>query len=205
MGLPKKEKLPGEGVSIGGIIMLVIALILVGLIITIFLPRNMDHIDGYPIDSVKTDGEPENLLRMVEDQLVKREGELVFTEKQLNVYLNQRLKARQGGFFSSFVKMKGTYVDLKKKEIGIYIERTVFGMRFVVSAHFDVFQSNKTFKTEGKYCTLGKLKLPEGKMFAPILAPYRRLAKECERELKIIVDEDVEFVSITEGKLTIRF
>ncbi|MFT5467738.1 MAG: hypothetical protein ACI8UO_002845 [Verrucomicrobiales bacterium] len=203
--MPKKVKIPGEGVSIGGIIMLVVALILVGLIVMIFLPRNMDHIDGYPFVSAKAPDPPRNLLREVEDKLVAREGAVEFTEEELNAYLNQRLMSKQSGFFSSFVKMRGAYIDIKKNQIGVYIERTVFGMRFVVSAHFDVFQSNNSFRTEGKHCTLGKLKLPDGKMFSPIMAPYNRLAKECERELAILVDQDVEFVEIAEGKLTIRF
>ena len=202
---PPKEKLPGEGVSIGGIIMLLLALALTFVVVRVFMPRDISFIEGYPFDAAEAPNPPRNLLREAEDKLIAREGQLTFTEAELNTYLNQRLKSKQGGAFASFVKMRGAYVDYEPDKIGVYVDRAIFGIPFVVSAHFEVYQSNRSFKTEGLYCTLGRVQLPKGRMFQPIMAPYRRLANACEREIDILTDEDVRQVKIDKDKVVIDF
>lgn len=204
-GVPKTPKLPGEGVSIGGIIMLVIALVIVFCVFYIFLPKDISHIQGYPFDAAKAPNPPRNLLREAEDQLVKNEGVLEFSEEELNIYLNQRLKSKQGGFFASFVSLRGAYVDYEPKKISVYIDRKVLGVPFIIGAHYEVYQSDQSFVTEGLYCTLGRLELRGGRMFRPVMMPYSRLTQACARELKLLTDEDVRMVKIEKDKVIIEF
>lgn len=200
-----KEKLPGEGVSVGGIIMMILAVAMIAGVIGVFVPRDISYVGGYPYTASDAPSPPRNLLREIEDKLVERKGNLTFTEADLNMYLNQRLKSKQGGAFASFVEMQGAYIDYEPSEITIHIERKVFGIPFIVSARFDVYQSNNQFNTEIDQCRLGLVKLPKGKMFRPIMAPFSRLGNSCERELKILTDEDVKFVKIEKDQVVIDF
>ena len=202
--LPDQPKLPGEGFGIGGIIMLVITLALLGFVIFTFLPRDLSHLSGYPFDASKAPDPPKNLLRLAEDQLVEAEGSITFTEEEVNNYLNQRLNAKQRGAFGSFVKMRGVYLDLKKNEATMYVERQIFGVPFTVDSTWEYYLSDGKYVRECKASSVGRFSF-SGAMFRPVMAPFFRVAAACQREQDVLSDDDVKRVKLESGKLTLEF
>lgn len=184
--------------------MFVITAALMGFVVFIFLPRDLSHVSGYPYESSKAPNPPKNLLKIAEDQLVKDEGSVSFTEEEINTYLNQRLNAKQRGAFGSFVKMNGVYLDLKKNEATIFVERKIFGLPFTIASTWDYYLSDGKYVRECKSSSVGRFSF-SGAMFRPIMAPFFRLAQACTREQAIFEDEDVSRVKLDEGALTIEF
>ena len=207
---PPKQKLPGEGITAGSVIMLVLTLALIGFVVFVFLPRDISHIQGYPYDSSKAPDPPRNLLREAEDKLVKatveeEEGNMIkFSEKEVNDYINQRLAVKQGGMFGSFVKMNGVYLDLEKDKGTLFVERKIFGLPFTVDTTWEIF------KSDGKYvrnCTssgVGRLKF-NGAAFQPIMAPFVRFANALKRENKVLFDEGVRQIKLEKDALVIDY
>tara|TARA_R110002096_G_scaffold4493_27_gene20984 strand:- start:5479 stop:6183 length:705 start_codon:yes stop_codon:yes gene_type:complete len=201
---PKPPAMPGEGFGIGGVIMFLITAALLGFVVFIFLPRDLSHVGGYPYSDSKAPNPPKNLLKIAEDQLVKDEGSVSFSEEEVNTYLNQRLNAKQRGAFGSFVKMNGVYLDFKKNEATIFVERKVFGLPFTIASSWDYYLSDGKYVRECKSSSVGRFSF-SGAMFRPIMAPFFRIAQACTREQAVLSDEDVTRVKIDEGNLTIEF
>ncbi len=205
MNKPKKlPKMPGEGFGIGGVIMLLITLALIGFVVFIFLPRDLSHVDGYPFNSAKAPDPPKNLLRIAEDKMLKAEGSLTFTEAEVNTYLNQRLNSKQKGAFGAFVKMSGIYLDLRKNQATMYVERRIFGLPFTVDSTWDYYLSDGKYVRECKASSVGRFTFT-GAMFRPIMAPFTRVAQACERERNVLQDDDVRRVKLDDGELVIEF
>ena len=186
--------------------MLVVTTAMIGLVVFIFLPRDIsDVVSGYPYDASKNSGAPRNLLREAEEQLVKDEGTLSFSEEEVNLYLNQRLDVTQRGLFGSFVKMDGIYLDFGKDNlVTIYVQRKVFGLPFTVDSTWKYYLSDQKYIRNCTQSRIGQLTV-KGAMLKPIMAPFTRFAEACGRERKLIDDESIEQVRIEEGKLTIIF
>lgn len=51
--------------------------------------------------------------------------EVKLTEEELNRYIAEKLKMKQGGWMKGFATIKGVYVDLREDEIEVFIEREI--------------------------------------------------------------------------------
>jgi len=210
-GAPGRRRPPvseGEGFSIGALIMLLVALALLAGIAILFLPPDLSGIAGRPFDPSKAPDPPRNLLRELDDAITAsyletKPSVLTFTEEEVNVYLNQRLRRVQKGPFASVVKMEGIYVDFHTDSADIFLVRHLLGMPFVVATRWDYFLSSGSYMLECKASTIGKFTF-SGALFRPILMPFERLGRACNREAAALDDGAVERVKLEEGKLVVQ-
>ena len=168
--------------------MFLVTVAMIAFVFFIFAPRDIGtDVSGYPYDPAAHSGQPRNLLREAEDKLVKDEGNLTFTEEQVNTYLNQRLDVTQKGLFGGFTTVEGIYMDFHPNEVTIFIQRKVFGVPFTVDSTWKYYLSNEKYIRECTQSRMGKL-TAKGAMLAPVMAPFNRFIDACEREKKLLND-----------------
>lgn len=165
-------------------------------------------------------GKPARNLRTVLQTAVDRSYPVPLTEDEINLYLKQTLKAKQGGLLGEVVRLDGVRVRLEEDRAEIVIERTAMGYPLTLSMYVRVEQ---TLDMNGKPSTsilrdggpmlpqaprlerlvkggrFGKLVVPQGFLLL-VLPSFEKLAALYREELRLGFEE-MSRVRITEGKL----
>ena len=166
--------------AILGIIMLTVAILAL-------LPKNLNHIDGYPAD-VMSNKEPKNILPLAQGILETRTEDATFTEREVNDYINFRLQGQQKGVLGSFMKVQGIYIDLRPKEAEIFVERSfpLLGrttMSSVVRSYYNEQKHQQIWKTGGG--SIGRITLKD-RSLQPVLNAFLRLSKVADEEIQVM-------------------
>lgn len=191
----------GEGITFGGIIMLLITVAIVAGIVFIFIPRDISSVKGYPYDKSKVTGTPKNLLRQMEDQFVQKKGSIRFTEAEVNNYLNQRLATEQGGLLGGVMNARGLYADLEPDKVTFYIERELFGLPIIIGSSWQVFQSDQGMVRNCTSTSVGRLEVPIA--FDPLLQPFRKVAVAMQREFQLLFDKDARNLKLEQDAISL--
>lgn len=165
-------------------------------------------------------GKPARNLRTVLQTAVDRSYPVPLTEEEINLYLKQTLKAKQGGLLGEVVRLDGVRVRLEEDRAEIVIERTAMGYPLTLSMYVRVEQ---TLDMNGKPSTsilrdggpmlpqaprlerlvkggrFGKLVVPQGFLLL-VLPSFEKLAALYREELRLGFEE-MSRIRITEGKL----
>jgi len=181
---PKPKPSGGEGVSFVTVLLFIVALAVAGLMVKVMMGGDLSHIEGFP--KARWPGADRNLLDEVQAALGERSGTLELTEEEVNAYLRDRIKGRQGGPFSAVVKYQGTYVDFEKGSAEVFVVRTVFGKSFPISTRFTLkdlgAHDQKWMTTSG---SIGGFQTG-AKQFAPVAKAIMRVAATCEDEMEVL-------------------
>ena len=174
-----------SGFSPMTVLLLVVAIGLCVVMGMVLKPANLGKINGYPAELITS--ETRNLVAEVQTALNPKlvDQKLTFSEAEVNQYLNQRIKGKQGGILAAFVKFEGVYIDFETDVAEIYIVRSVFGLPFSVSSR--IAQKRAEYKTIWKTSggTIGGFSL-KTKQFKPILEAFMRLSATCKDEMDAI-------------------
>lgn len=164
------------------VLLLIVAIGLCVAMGLILKPKNLGKINGYPAELITT--ETRNLLADVQKALDPKQAAqpLTFTEEQVNQYLNQRVKGKQGGPLSALVKFQGVYVDFEPNQVDVYLVRSVAGLPFSISSSFTrkPLQYTTIWKAAGG--SIGSFNL-RTKQFKPIVETFQRLHDLCKDEM----------------------
>jgi len=167
------------------VLLLILAIGLSVMMGMVLKPNNLKKINGYPAELITS--ESRNLLAEVQAALNPKltDQKLTFTEAEVNQYLNQRVKGRQGGILSAFVKFEGVYVDFEPDVAEVFIVRSVFGQPFTVSSR--IIQRKADYKTLWKTAggSIGSFTM-QTKQLKPILEAFQKLGTICKDELDAI-------------------
>jgi hypothetical protein len=153
--------------------------IAVGMIM-IMIPKKIDHIQGYPAQA--SDEAPRNLLTEMQTVLGPRDKDVIFTEGEVNAYVNKRLKGKQTGPVAAFVKFKGVYADFEPNNLEVYIERSVFGLPFIVSLELEKRKLKQTSFVAGGG-RIGSFAMGT-RQFKPIVDAFLRMAVALSEEVE---------------------
>ena len=125
-----------------------------------------------------------------------------FREQEVNAWLAHRLEIRQTGFLAHLVEVKGVWVELRKDEIELIIERKLPNAQNHVTSLFMSFERSKTGYSIARHsCHIGQVRLPGG--FARLLMPaYQNMAAELEDELQPYYKHQIFDVRVEEGVIT---
>lgn len=200
---PPRPTPAGEGIGVGTILLLAFGLAFVALVVYVFLPVDLSHVDGYPFRPGSRQEEPRNLLLEAENQLIKGKGSVTFSEEEVNHYLNERLKPSQGGPFGMVIEVDGIYADLVPDAATFYLVRSVFGRPFVISTTWDYYLSDRKQVRECTASSVGRLRV-KGRMLRPIMMPFLRLAQTCRREVDLLGHEGIRHAKLEDGRLVLH-
>ncbi|MCB1237229.1 MAG: hypothetical protein KDM91_19345 [Verrucomicrobiae bacterium] len=176
-----------EGVSPFTVMLFVIALGLAAMMVIVMIPRKLDFIKGYPA-KLSTEA-PRNLQTEMQQIAFSKNASdvkpLTFSEAEINAYVNKRIKGKQDGPLSLFVKYQGAYVDLEPDIAEIYVERSVAGLPFTMSLQVKLttYESKKVWKAGGG--SIGKFRV-SSRQFKPIVDSFLNLGKACGEEVEVI-------------------
>lgn len=162
-------------------------LMLVGAFMALLPNKDIERISGYPADPM-TNREPKNLYAVGLDILETRTKDAVFTEKEVNDYINFRLRGTQKGPLGGMMKVQGIYIDLRPKEAEIFVVRSfpILGkttMSSVVKSYFNEQKHQQIWKTGGG--SIGKIKL-KSKNLQPVLNAFLRMSKTGAQEIQLM-------------------
>lgn len=149
---------------IGYTAMLLIVLGLIAVLITAFLPQQLDDIDGYGEKSGTSRD-----LKVVMQNSLDRDYPLTLTEEEINGYLAKTLKLQQGGALAQSAKLSGIWVRLEDGRAEVVLERKIFGRTQTVSMYLQV---ERMEQPDGTLVT--EISRHGGAMF-PNFAPKPRL------------------------------
>lgn len=126
-----------------------------------------------------------------------------FREEEVNAWLAHRLQIKQAGPLAQLVEVVGVWVELRKGEVEIIIERKLPNAQNHVTSLFMGFDRNeKGYSITRHSCHIGQLRLPGG--FARLLMPaYQNLAKELEDELQPYYEHKIFDVRVEDGVITL--
>jgi hypothetical protein len=166
------------------------------------LPKSLKHIEGYPADDM-TNREPKNLLAVGQKILETRSEDATFTEREVNDYINYRLRGVQKGSFGGLMKVRGIYVDLRPNEAEIFVERSfpIIGrttMSNVVESYFNEQKHQQIWKMGGG--SIGKITL-KGRSLQPVINVFLRMSKVGAAELEVL--NYMADVKLQENKITL--
>lgn len=215
-----------KGSCAGKLAVLFLLLIVGGLgaaLYQISQPQDMSDIAGY---GPRGTGQSPRNLKGVLANSIKGSYELTLTEHDLNLYLRDTLKVKQGGYLESQVSFDEVAVRLEDDYAEIIMVRMVAGYPFTLSMYLRVEQSElpngsilkEIVRNRGPYHEsiprpgvggrFGKLPVPEGFLllvmpaFGKLAAVYRDVdSKEPVKELDFI--EEMAKFSIVDGKLVL--
>ncbi|MDF1756466.1 MAG: hypothetical protein P1U89_27010 [Verrucomicrobiales bacterium] len=183
----KPVKPVDSGISFMSVLMGLLGIGMLVLSIFALLPQKLTHIEGYPADDMSSK-EPKNLLSAGQKILETRTEDAVFTEKEVNDYLNFRLRGDQKGAFGGFMKVKGIYVDLRPNEAEIFVERSIpllgtTTMSSVVKSHYNDIKHQQSWKMGGG--SIGRIPMKD-RSLQPILNSFLRMSKVGAAELEVM-------------------
>ena len=162
------------------VFLFLIAIGLAAAMIMVMVPKKLDYIQGYPAKA--SDEPPRNLLSEIQAVMELRDKDVIFTEADVNAYLNQRLKGKQGGPVSAFVKFKGVYADFEPNNLEMFLERTVFGLPFIVSLELEKRKLKQTSFIAGGG-RIGSFAMGS-RQFKPIVDVFLRMAVALNEEIE---------------------
>jgi len=201
---PYRRPKPVEsGLSVMSVLMGLLGIVMLVGSVYALLPKSLTHIDGYPTDPLNKK-EPKNLLAIGQKILESRTEDAVFTEREVNDYINFRLQGEQQGALGGFMTVKGVYVDLRPNEAEIFVERSfpLIGsttISTVVESYFNETKHQQIWKTGGG--SIGRFNFPKGRSLQPVLNLFLRMAKVGSEEMQVM--DYMANVKIEEGKLTL--
>ncbi|MFC7337133.1 hypothetical protein ACFQY0_08085 [Haloferula chungangensis] len=186
-------------------------------------PQDLSDIAGY---GPRAEGQSPRNLKGVLANSLKGNYELTLTEHDLNLYLRDTLKVKQGGYLASEVSLDDVVVRLENDYAEIILVRTIAGHPFTLSMFLRVEQSElpngsilkEVVRNRGPYHEsiprpgvggrFGKLPVPEGFLllvmpaFEKLAAVYRDTSsKDPVKELDYV--EEMARFSIVDGKLVL--
>lgn len=177
------------------------SLILVGmfglLVYLMFQPEDLSEVDGYK-DGVPETQEVSNLLNRLARN-VSADREIVFTEKEINHYIERLVTIEQTGALADAATFDGVAIQLEADQASIIFDRTVWGEKHTISIQVRASFDGK-WKTEFLGGKVGQLHVPGGavRLTKPSISA---LAKVFSRELEIISNAgDLTFLP---GKLIV--
>lgn len=178
---PPKRSSEGAGGAIMTVFLFLIAISLAAGMIMVMIPKKLDYIQGYPAQA--TDEASDNLLIKLQTVLTPTEKDIILTEAEVNAYLNKRLKGRQGGPVSAFVKFKGVYADFEPGNVEIFMERSIFGLPFIVSLDLEKRKLKQTSFVAGGG-RIGSFAMGT-RQFKPIVDAFLRMAVALSEEIQL--------------------
>ncbi|MBU6301302.1 MAG: hypothetical protein KGS60_07105 [Verrucomicrobia bacterium] len=201
---PPATETPGLGVV--AVFLFLFSIALLAGVVVCFIPPDLSAVSGYPVVPGKT--APQNLLRRLDDAISgayidKKEATLTFTEQEINLYLNQRLKKIQSGPMAGALRMEGVYCDLQPDTINLYLVRTLGDKPLVISTSWVVEGDPEDQKFVCQTSSIGAIKV-DGASLQPVVAPFKRFRETCARELAALQDVTVDRLRIDDGKLVVH-
>ncbi len=177
------------------------SLILVGmfgvLVYLMFQPEDLSEVGGYH-DGVPEKEEVSNLLNRLARN-VSADREIVFTEEEINHYVERLVKIEQTGALADAATFDGVAIRLEADQASIIFDRTVWGEKHTISIQVRAYFDGK-WKTEFIGGKVGQLHVPAG-VVGLSKPSIDALAKVFSRELEIIKNSgDLSFLP---GKLIV--
>ena len=132
---------------------------------------------------------------------------VTFREDEINIWLNNRIRLAQGGGLAQFAKAKYVWVDFKKDEIELIIEREIFGQHTHMTSLFVEIKAEKDgFSLNRNAAHIGQVKIPGG--FARLIIPaFDKMAEELSEDIEIYKDKDGKTklydIKVEDGKITL--
>jgi len=160
---------------------------MIGAIAMIMMPKKLDFIKGYPSGGAAlVKPKPRNLLDEAQKFMLKRGGkDLVFSEAEINNYLNQRLQGTQTGLMASLIQFKGCYIDFSPGIAEVYVERSIFGFPLTMSARVRIQRIRQNMQWRAAGGTIGKFSL-NSRQLKPVLEVFVRMLENCKDERDVL-------------------
>ena len=163
---------------------------------------SLDQIDGRePILKgrlTKTPQLPQRLSNSVKDN-----RRVIFKEDELNAWLSRRIRVKQEGLANIYIKNSHIWVNLKKDEMELVIEREMPNERSHLTILRLKFASYERGYTIHPYSAhIGHVDTPGG--FARLITPvYKALADELFEDLAPYHDRKIGNITVEDGRITI--
>ena len=185
------------------VFMTILALAMIAVMVWALLPKDLSGVKGYPFDPLaKT--ETKNFLEPAQKVMIDRNSELVLSEEDVNLYLNQRLQGEQAGLMASFVKFRGIYVDFEPEIAEVILEREIFGQPITMSSKIGVQHVRGLVKYRPVGWTIGRFEFTT-RNIKPVVDMFVRLRQACGDEMGVLQQlADVRFEAdqiVLDGKL----
>lgn len=164
-------------------------------------PYTLDHIAGRAeiLDGKSIDPP---MLKIRLQTAVERNYPVTFREEEINAWLRKRIEVEQGGALAPFVKARGVWVDFRKDQIEIIIEREIQGRTHITSMFMHFNRSKNGYSIRRDKSHIGQVSAPGG--FARLIMPaFENLAKELADELELYKDNKIRDIRVEEGKITL--
>lgn len=182
----------GGGISFMTVLLTLVALAMLGIVAMVVLPRDMSTVAAYPANPI-TSGKPRNLLEEAQKMMISRTADLIFTEEEVNQYLNHRLQAEQTGPMAALVKFRGVYIDFTPGMADIILERELFGLPLTMSATITAGKFRQQTVYSATNWHLGRIDLGK-RTIKPVLDLFLRLRSSCHDEFQTLQQMvDVKF------------
>jgi len=183
---PRPAPTYGGGVSVMTIFLALVAIGMAAIIAMVVLPKkDMDDIQGYPVNPLTEEGAPPNLLQQTQQVMLEKNGEASFSEEEVNRYLNHRLQGSQGGLMGALVQFKGIYADFEPETVEFVIEREMFGLPLTMSSKLRPVEFRGQVRFEPAGWTLGRFELGS-RIIQPVMEMFQRLRDTCADEYQAI-------------------
>lgn len=187
----------------------------------IFQPQDLSDLKGLNPASALNGGKARDLREVLKNS-VNRGYPLTLTEEEINLYLGQTLKAKQGGGLDKLVNIDRVCVRLEEERAEVIIERSIMGRPVTVSMFYRILQEidmNNSTKTSvvrdgGQFFPdlprlerltkggrFGKLVVPQGFLIL-VLPSFEKLAPVYRLELEQAFEE-MSRITISKGKLVL--
>lgn len=139
-GKKAAEEEPEEkkGGCLGKLVVLFVLLLLGGFATALFFvaeAQDTSDIRGY--GGIVQAGEQRDLKKVLENS-IQRGHPVTLTEEEINRYIKKTLSARQAGYLSSWVEIKGVAVRTEDGRLEVVIERAIQGRPFTVSMYVSI-------------------------------------------------------------------
>ena len=134
---------------------------------------------------------------------IKGNYPVTFREDELNAWLSRRIKAKQGGLANIYIKNSHIWVNLKKNDMEVVIEREIPNEQSHVTILKLKFESYDRGYTIHPYSAhIGHVNAPGG--FARLItSPYKLLADELFEDLAPYHDRQIRNITVEDGRITI--
>lgn len=218
------EKKGGCFSKLVGLLLFVVAIGVGAAVVSIVQPQDLTDLEGRGPGVV---GEKSRDLPQVMKNALEGGYALTLTEKEINLYLRDTLKAEQGGFLADQVKIRDVAVRLEEDRAEVIIERDVAGQTLTLSMYLRVEQTElpdgrvttEIFRNGGLYHEslprpsvggrFGQLPVPEGFLHL-VLPSFTKLASVYRSESEVRSEKALDFIDdmarirIEEGKLVMQ-
>ncbi|MFK7909068.1 MAG: hypothetical protein AB8F34_00545 [Akkermansiaceae bacterium] len=162
---------------------------------------SMDHIAGRAEILEGKSIEPP-MLKIRLETAVERNYPITFREEEINAWLRKRIEVKQSGALAPFAKARGVWVDFKKDQVELIIEREIQGRTHVTSMFMQFNRTKNGYSIRRDKSHIGQVSAPGG--FARLIMPaFDNLAKELSEELVPYKENQIRDIRVEEGKITL--